>query len=227
MRLTILGGIFVFAACAERTELTPLPQVGQLSSSAVQAISSGVSVLVRTDQWTGTPLPLTEAIPLETTIDNGSERSLRLRYREFALVTDKARRRAALPPFDINGTSPVAVGTAAVQKSGAYPYACSRFFVAPYLGPYYSGFTPYPGPFAYDPLFYSTYYPAFARIPLPPGDMVQRALPEGVLEPAGRITGFLYFEGLESSNTVRFVVDLVDASTGTTFGSITIPFEVD
>lgn len=227
MRLTILLGIFVFAGCSARRELTPLPQVGQLSSNAVQAISAGVSVLVRTDRWTSTPPPLTEAIPLETTIDNGNNRSLRLRYREFALVTDNARRRAALPPFDINGTEPVAVGTAAVQKPRAYPYACSGFLVAPYLRPYYSGLAPYPGPFLYDPLFYSTYYPAFARIPLPTGDMVQRALPEGVLEPAGRITGFLYFEGLESANTVRFVVDLVDASTGTTFGSIVIPFEVD
>jgi hypothetical protein len=51
-------------------------------------------------------------------------------------------------------------------------------------------------------------------------------LPEGVLDNGGRITGFLYFGGLDHPQSVSFTADLVDASTGAHFGRIVIPFDV-
>jgi hypothetical protein len=54
--------------------------------------------------------------------------------------------------------------------------------------------------------------------------MLQRALPEGVVEPGGRVGGFLYFQRLEGPGPFTFSVDLVDAKTGERLGVITIPF---
>jgi hypothetical protein len=54
--------------------------------------------------------------------------------------------------------------------------------------------------------------------------MLDRALPDGVVEPGGRVGGFLYFQRLERPGPFTFSVDLVDAKTGQRFGAITIPF---
>ena len=226
MRYAVLAIVIAAAACVTTPELKPLPQIGRIGPDSVRAIDAGVAVVARTDRWRGTPPDLNVVIPLQTTIDNGSKQPLRVRYEEFRLVTDKDRRVPALPPFDIKGSESVPVGTVGAPLA-PYPYTYSGFFIAPYLHAYYPAFSPYTGPFAYDPFFYSTYYPAFAQIPLPTGDMVQKALPEGVLEPGGRITGFLYFQGLDHARTVRLVADFVNAKNDEKFGGISIPFEVD
>jgi hypothetical protein len=53
-------------------------------------------------------------------------------------------------------------------------------------------------------------------------ERLYRALPEGVLEPGGRVTGFLYFEDIDvgKDDKATFVTDLVNASTGQTVGAI-------
>jgi hypothetical protein len=65
-------------------------------------------------------------------------------------------------------------------------YGFDRFAIAPYLSRWYPRFTPYGGTFAYDPAYYTPYVDAYQDIRLPTVDMVQRALPEGVLSPAAR-----------------------------------------
>jgi len=228
MRLLLLVAAALAAvSCAGRTELTPVAQAGRTGPNTAVASDAGVTVTVKTEAWTGTPPQLTQVIPLQTTIDNASGRQLRLRYREFALMTDTDESAmAALPPFDIRGTESVPIGTAGTPLV-VYPYPYYGFMVAPYLHRYYPMFLPYDGAFAYDPLFYSTYYPQFVRVNLPTGDVVQKALPEGVLEPGGRITGFLYFENLHDAQTAHFTADFVDASSGARFGRIDIPFRVE
>ena len=63
--------------------------------------------------------------------------------------------------------------------------------------------------------------------------MVQKALPEGVLEPGGRMAGVLYFENVDigdvngDDDMGRFSMDLVDASTTRAIGTISIPLEID
>lgn len=90
-------------------------------------------------------------------------------------------------------------------------------------------FRPFAGRFVYDPRFYSTYFPVFQRLRLPTGDMVQKALPEGVVEAGGKVTGFLYFEDIDvgSDDTATFTTDLVNASSGEPVGAIRIPLEID
>ena len=64
-------------------------------------------------------------------------------------------------------------------------------------GPVYPGLTTFAGPLMCDPFFYASYYPRFVQLQLATGDMVQKALPEGALQPGGRMTGFLYFDNVD------------------------------
>lgn len=57
--------------------------------------------------------------------------------------------------------------------------------------------------------------------------MLAQGIPEGVLEPKGHISGFLYFDKLpENLERLTFESDLVNAQTGESFGTIRIPLLV-
>jgi hypothetical protein len=195
--------------------------------TGTQVTAVGVTVTVKADAWSGVPAELTEVIPLLVTIENNSRLPIRLRYAEFTLAGN-GHRGPALPPFEITGTETEPIGTAGVLD-GPYPYPLTGFYVAPHFRRFYPRLRAFAGPFAYDPLFYSRYFPAFRRLRLPTGDMVQKALPEGVLEAGGKVTGFLYFEDIDvgADEMATFTTDLVNASTGQTVGAIRIPLEID
>ena len=195
--------------------------LAQEPEEKAMASSAGITMTVTADRWVGTPRQLTEVIPLLVSIENNSSSPLRIRYQEFALGTPAGKWLNALPPFAIEGEE-----VRALRSPYAYPV--NGFWVAPYLSPYYPFFPRFVGPFAYDPFFYDTYYPAIRRAPLPTGDMVQKVLPEGVLDPGGRITGFLYFEtGDFDPDRGTFVADLIDAKTLRRLGRIEAVLEID
>ena len=99
------------------------------------------------------------------------------------------------------------------------------FYLAPPFVGLYPGIAPWWGPFPYDPLYYGQYYPYWPYA-YPTREIVEQAIPEGVLEVNGRLTGFLYFQSLNPSwREVTFEADLVDAKTGESFGKISMPFE--
>lgn len=54
-----------------------------------------------------------------------------------------------------------------------------------------------------------------------------RALPEGVIEPGGKVSGFVYFPGVGADvKRVRLRADLVNAQTGETLVPLALPFVV-
>jgi hypothetical protein len=58
--------------------------------------------------------------------------------------------------------------------------------------------------------------------------MLAKGIPEGVLEPEGRISGFLYFEKLpDNLDRITFEADLINARTGVTLGTVRIPFVIE
>lgn len=230
MRIRPCSWIAAFAIIAT----PPIPAIAAAEAApqepeeiGKQATAIGVTVTVKADAWSGQPAQLTEVIPLLVTIENNSRVPIRLRYAEFTLAGD-GERAPALPPFEIRGTETGPVGTAGLLD-GLYPFPLTGFYVAPHFSRFYPRLSRFAGPFAYDPLFYSTYFPRFQRLRLPTGDMVQKALPEGVLEAGGKVTGFLYFEDIDvgDDDTATFTTDLVNASTGETVGAIRIPLEID
>lgn len=218
----VLASTAEFAgACAPAVELDPAPRANEIEAGPGEGaaeVEVGVRMVARVDAWNARPEDLDEEVtPVLVTISNGSTVPLRIRYNEFQLVSANGQRFAAMPPFLLEGEVSVPVTTPFFPGTG--------FEVAPYLSPFYPGISPFAGPFAADPLYYDTYFPAFREIELPTTDMLARALPEGVVAPGGEVTGFLYFQEVgDEAERVSYRAELVNALTGEPFGVVAIPF---
>jgi len=224
IRFIVIALFSVLAVgCAGTPQLSPVagaqpapPGPGRGASDTVE----GVTVVARSQAWTGFPRRLDEVTPVQVSIENRGDFPLRVRYDEFALVGPVQRYRA-IPPFDIRGREVERVTDyvrSPIRRGFYRPYGLRRGFF-PY-GPY-GLYDPYGGP-------YSGYSPGFVDIELPTGDMIQKALPEDVLMPGDRITGFLYFENVERDDAlVDFRMELEDANTGERRGTVSIPFATD
>lgn len=111
-------------------------------------------------------------------------------------------------------------------------FAYHRYVVAPFYHPYYNPYFASVGPWTYrrwDPLYYHRYYPRWS-VDLPTQDMIELAIPEGVIQPQGQVSGFLYFPELdaaEQGDHITLTANLVDAQQNDPFGRITIPFVMD
>lgn len=205
-------------------ELVPAPAANEVAGRGEGAVAydEGVRVAVRADAWDARPEQLSQELtPLLVTITNRGEVPLRVRYNMFQLTARDGERFEVMPPYSINQT----VTQAQTVTRPAYP--TSNFYVAPYLSNYYPGYGVYSGPFGYDPVYYDPYVTVWNQIRLPTDDMVQRALPEGVVMPGGEVQGFLYFEDVgDGTERVQFTADLRSATAGNLFGEVTIPFQV-
>ncbi|HEX6135921.1 MAG TPA: hypothetical protein VFZ24_18250 [Longimicrobiales bacterium] len=214
----------LFSCTPNRPDLAPAP--GAMPAppgpgAGAMATEAGVTVEARAGAWRGLPENLeAESIPLLVEITNDSEHTIRLRYNDLMLVAPDGRTFRAIPPFRVEGEVAQRVDVPAFEARG--------FRIAPYLSRWYPRYTVVRREFLFDPLYYNTYVPQFLQIDLPTADMIQMALPEGVLDPQGRITGFVYFEDVEDLDipSVDFTVKLIDAESGNQFGTVRIPFVV-
>jgi hypothetical protein len=206
----------MLGACA--AELRPGPgtlRVGGRGQGAA-AETLGVRIVARAGAWRSSPASLELVVtPILIAIENESAAPLRVRYANFALVGPAGQRFAPRAPFEVEG-----------YVSELLPgYASPR--------PVHPGFyvlRDAPGravvfdPFWYDPLFDAW---RWASVALPTADMVQMALPERVVEPHGRATGFVYFERVRKVARVDFTARLVDDRSGEPLATLTIPFVLE
>jgi hypothetical protein len=168
-----------------------------------------VTIEARADAWHGNPATLEREItPVLVEVTNSSDHPLLVRYSAFQLVATNGKVHRAMPPFAIDEeiTEEYMVRT--------FPY--SGFTVAPYLRRYYPSLV-LADPFLLDRAFYDTMVPVFRRVRLPTGDMVQKALPEGILHPEARWRVPL-LRGREGGPGVTLTSNLIDASTQAEFG---------
>jgi hypothetical protein len=210
------------AACnAEGTYLRPNSDAQIIPAGRGQGAvwsDAGVRVQVRSRAWTGDPPTLeTEMTPLHVTLTNESQRPVLLRYRDFKL-TQGGLVHAAIAPYDIEED------VEADYLFANYPYRDYR--VAPHLARYYPRQRVADDFWWEDPYYhYWGDWPTYVSIELPTRDMVEAALPEGVLMPGDEVSGFLYFDELDDDiPNVRFTIDLTDPSTRKPFGRIAMPF---
>ncbi len=218
-----LLAVCLLAGCAvQRLRPAPEAQLAPESPNAALAEAAGIRIIVEPDAWVGRPRNLeSEITPLRVTIENDSDQPLRIRYNEFALHTDTGAHYPALPPLDIRGT--------VLEQSDRPVYvprfAHYRFYVAPYCDPFYVGLRPWGYPWPVDSFYYSRYYPTW-RVELPTRDMRELAIPEGVVEPQGRVSGFLYFPRIDDKDArrVTFTAELMNGKDGNGIGRISIPF---
>lgn len=219
-----VAGMVVLAGCAHRAKLVPAASANRIANDTAEASNAGVRIVVTPDKWSGDPDNLSDVVtPLWVRITNDSGRPLQLRYSDFTIVTGSGFRSAAIPPFKMEGS----VAQTVPETTYVPGFGYSGFFVAPYYSAFYGpALSPWPGPFAFDTGYWSTYYVTW-REPLPTTDMLNKAIPEGVLESHGYIDGYLYFQKVHrTAETVDFKARLVDAKTEQVMGSVDVPFDV-
>jgi hypothetical protein len=153
------------------------------------------------------------------------------RCRSYTLSADGAEQRSSAPvPALVHSRA-----TSAQSREGAYLAAinrpgglhidrnCARPRDSSRLSPFYPNWTIYSDPFLFDTVYFNRYHPSFQTINLPTGDMIQKALPEGVVEPGGRVSGFLYFEDPDDDVGRVTLTHELTTPMGTKFGQIQIP----
>jgi hypothetical protein len=204
------------AGCSHNPELVPAASIKTDHTGVVR--SAGVTVEA-SGKWSGVPSDLPKFLtPARLTITNHSGVPILVRYRDFDLRSSTGVTFKALPPFQIRGT---ATQTVPVTAPG---FAYSGFAIAPYYSPWYPGFGVWGGPFWYDWPYYSTYYAQWP-VSLPTQDMIEQAIPEGVLDNGGEVSGYLYFHKVPSkAESADLYVKLINARTDQQFGVMGIPF---
>lgn len=104
----------------------------------------------------------------------------------------------------------------------AYPpidhpkFESRRFQVAPYLKRLYPTLPAYEGDFPYDRSYAVDHAGGWGDSSLPSLDMIEWAVPESVLNPGGRVDGWVYFD--RGGPVLR--AGLVDARSGRVLGDI-------
>ena len=191
------------------------------------ASSAGVRVVATVDEWRWNPTDLDQFVtPLLLEVENNTDRPVRIRLKDIRLVGERGVRLAALPPYSVRGE--------ATRTVESHEYAVESFTVAPHLHGYYPGYRRsrhyfYPEQYYY----YRAYHPVYRTysIPLPTQAMLDRALPEGVIQAGGKATGFVYFQRLDRKTAKRtdyldLLFQVVDAESQKELDVVAIRFDV-
>lgn len=233
-RLPFLLVAILLSACAARPSLVPAPEANRVApgGTIARASDAGVTITVDPDAWRGGVRIENVVTPMRITIENKSDRKLRVSYADFALEAQADERFAALPPYDIHAT--VAGPAPAYRYSPVDRLAFSHhgFQIAPFYHYMYPSLSVWDGHvFYFDPRYYGTHYPYWGRtrVELPTAEMLRYALPEGVLEEGGSVAGFLFFEHVDTDLTppeVTFRAQVVDIVSDETITTLEVPFVI-
>ena len=224
-----LAGLWL-AGCQSSVDLQPIAQAQGVEGleDTASARTQNVTLQVEADAWPGQSEVTQHVTPLRIEIENESDRPLKIRYEDFALVDERTGNRyAALPPFSIDDDieEPAIAYNSAVDPIG---FRHANFRLAQSYSVAYPGLSYWGAPFPYDPSYYDHYYNYWVDIPLPTQEMIQQVIPEGVIEPGGSLSGFIYFEQVPADlERVELHFELSSAETGERFGMISIPFRVE
>lgn len=212
-------------ACTN-ARLAPAPSAHSQGSVAVDRVK-GVHATVATDAWPGELDVKNQLTPLHVSIENHSAGPIRIRYQEFALIGPQGQYFSALPPLaaviDVEGSS---IEPAPLSEPNATPGFRHRgFFIAPPYRYAYGDIPVWEHGFHHDDIYYTTYHGTYQNLDISTDQLNAMALPEGVVNPGGSVSGFVYFEHVDSTlPRVQFRADIVNAETKRTIGSLSIPF---
>ena len=216
--LMIILALVGAMGCVQRSELIPAPEVNTPTEApkVATAEAAGVRVVVSPDKWQDQPQRLPYIQDLHVTVENQSGVPLRLRYSEFELVSTTGFAASPLPPYQIEQT--------AVDPIPHPAFYADRFRVAPHYVQHFPTLGPWPSRFDFDEGFYRHQYSLWEP-QLPTREMLEQAIPEGVIDDGGKVSGFLYFQELNPDMArVTFTIELINANTEENFGVVRIPF---
>jgi len=213
---SLLVLIVALAGCGAELRPAPTAQILPGPGRPATAEAAGVRVVAQTGVWQAFPPALDSVVtPILVTVDNQSDVPLRVRHRDFTLVSRDGRRFIALAPAEVHG---------AVVNPGPPPYAYSSgVFLTRRDG---NGRVIMFDAFPFDPYFNS--FPGATWTELPTPDMIRLALPEGVLAPRTNAAGFVYVPRIPRNvSSADFAAAFVNDHTGATVATLAIPFVMD
>jgi hypothetical protein len=187
------------------------------------ATSNGVELRAKADDWQGDRGVLEYVTPVYVTLINNGSRDVQVRYATMSLLGREGQGYAALPPFEVTGSIDKLVLAREYHVVPRITY--NRFQVAPFYGSVYSA--PRAESSHWGGVnYYDAHYPRWTvEVELPTQEMLEWALPEGVLASGGTVSGYVYFQKVPTAVTrVTLDWELVDASSSQRFGIVRIPF---
>ena len=171
--------------------MIPAPDAERVPGAPTSAVSEeeGVRVSASGDGWKGRPSDLPKHLtPVKVRISNQSGRPVRILYEAFELAGAKGRVYRPLPVVPLDHADD---GQPEVVLQPMYGSA--DFFVGPQFRDVYPSLPAWSRPLPRDRDLYDRQYDRWKK-GLPTEDMQRMALPEGVLENGGRVSGFIFFE---------------------------------
>jgi hypothetical protein len=212
VRVLLAGAVLLLAGCAPHLRPAPDAQLVPGPGQGAAAEGAGVRVVARAGAWHAWPPHLSSVVvPMLVSVENHSTTAVRLRYQDFALVSPDGRRFPALAPFEIQGV--------VMEPVPGYARPLGPFLVRDVFGRLV-----FVDPWFGDPFSRDWTLPRTVAVTLPTADMVQLALPERVVEPGGRVSGFLYFPRLRRVAAVTFTARLLSEPGHEPLATLTIPF---
>jgi len=188
----------------------------------------GVRVLTQADEWPGKTSIEDVVTPVRVHIDNGGRIPIDVRYRDLTLLGPDGKRYNAVPPYRIDAG---AAGPTVDPGRGPVinpAFTGTGFEIAPYYSAAYPGLAVYEDVFVFDRNYYDTAYRYWEETELPNLEMLQQALPEGVVLGGGNVEGWVYFEKVPKEvESVVLHTDLVDSRNGRQFAQVRVPHDVN
>ena len=218
--------LLALAACEPGTDLDPVGETGMAAADeeVVQQMA-GVRVTIDGDAWHGAPEVAELVTPIQISVVNESDRDLRIRFPNFALL-GAYDRYGVLPVFSFEtaeGEVMLIEGYAPVAEP---EFEYETFYVTDAYGAAYPEIATYEHSLVLDDSYYAKYVMAAEELPLPLVEMQRWAVPEGVLPSGSSLLGYLFFEGLHpEEERVTFLAQLEEAPSGDYFGAIQVPLE--
>jgi hypothetical protein len=219
--MLIPAAMIAAAGCAHG-ELVPAAKAKVVpgAPTAAYSVADGVRCSANVGAWSesGDELP-DSIVPVKVRIANDSGKPIRVRHEDFAFTGKTGRTYRPVPVLPLDGDVPVPT----VRPM----YAATNFYVAPSFRRAYKQLEPWPSTLDRDDELYDKQFQRWGKR-RPSLETIRMALPEGVLEDGGIITGFLFFESpLSRESKVTFNAEFGDGKHGDLVSSIKIPFAVE
>jgi hypothetical protein len=200
--------------------LVPASSAKVISGAPDAAFSevAGVSCSADTGAWPErAPKPPDSVVPVKVRVRNQSGRPIRLLAEDFVLVGKSGQRYRPIPVLPLEGTNLPRLNPV---------YASVKFYVAPRFRAAYPTLEPWSAALDRDATLYDRQFERWGHR-RPTLEMIRMALPEGVLDNEGLISGFLFFESpLDDEDRVTFQADFAPGQGAGTVAAIEIPFRV-
>lgn len=218
---------FLLAACTPvQAGLEPATSADEVRflERAARAQDGDIIVVAQAAAWPGEAIITQKVTPIRLRVENHGDVEASIHLENIALLGGTGRVYAAVPPVLLSG----AVDRIEPPTHPFEPgFDSDRFVVARRYRTAYPGLSAYNGRFDYN-LFYNRtryeYWEVHEILPTP--EMVQHALPEGVLEAGGHVTGWVYFEKVDAmvEREVALSADVLPVEGDEPLAQLDVPF---